>query len=99
MHSYNMIISSFGPMVFSRTEQEAKHLGMFLSEMLTSLNTWSRDEEIFKRECLGFPGFLNSGDDSVRENEGEGESEDEHASESESESSRVSASASASSSG
>ena len=58
---YNMIIGSFGPMVFSRTEQEAKHLGMFLSEMLTTLNGWAKSETTYKSECEHFPGFTNTG--------------------------------------
>jgi THO complex subunit 2 len=56
---YNMIINSLGPMVFSRTEQEAKHLGQFLAEMLGTLNKWAKDADVFKRECETFPGFLN----------------------------------------
>eukprot|EP00960_Hanusia_phi_P053836 762475-Hanusia_phi.AAC.4 len=56
---YNMIITTFGPMVFSRTEQEAKHFGKFLSETLHMLNRWASTEEIFKKECENFPGFTN----------------------------------------
>ena len=64
---YNMIINSFGPMVFSRTEQEAKHLGKFLAEMLSTLNVWAKDEDKFKRECENFPGFMNTGAGSKKE--------------------------------
>ena len=60
---------SFGPMVFSRTEQEAKHLGKFLSEMLTQLNSWAKDEDVYKRECDNFPGFKNVGTAKGKEDE------------------------------
>jgi hypothetical protein len=39
--------------------QEAKHLGMFLAEMLTTINAWAKDPAQFKRECENYPGFLN----------------------------------------
>jgi len=58
---YDMIIGYFGPLVFSRTEQEANHLGMFLSEVLTTLNGWAKSESVYKAECEHFPGFTNSG--------------------------------------
>lgn len=56
-------------MVFSRTEQEAKHLGKFLSEMLTQLNSWAKDEDVYKRECDNFPGFKNVGTAKGKEDE------------------------------
>ena len=48
-------------MVCKNTEQEAKHLGMFLSEMLTTLNGWAKNEATYKAECENFPGFTNKG--------------------------------------
>jgi hypothetical protein len=34
---------------------------MFLSEMLTTLNGWAKNEAIYKAECENFPGFTNKG--------------------------------------
>ena len=54
---YNTILNNFGTLVFSRTENEARHLGKFVCELLTTLNGWAKAEDIFNRECYEFPGF------------------------------------------
>jgi THO complex subunit 2 len=54
---YNTILNNFGTLVFSRTENEARHLGKFVCELLTTLNGWAKSETIFNKECFEFPGF------------------------------------------
>ena len=54
---YNTILNNFGTLVFSRTENEARHLGKFVGELLSTLNGWAKSEDIFNRECYEYPGF------------------------------------------
>ncbi len=54
---YNTILNNFGTLVFSRTENEARHLGKFVCELLSTLNGWAKSEDIFNKECYEYPGF------------------------------------------
>ena len=57
---FDKVFKQVAPALHCASGNEARRLGRFLGETLKQLTHWAKENAVYRRECLNFPGFKKS---------------------------------------